>query len=253
MLNFIQPGMDTATAYSGTYDPILLALSLFAAYMGSFSGLSIIKHLHRLENQNKRWVWLAFGSLALGNGIFAMHFIGMLAYKLPVSAQFDLGLTALSGLPALLSAAWMLSIISNQKKGNRLPWIGGAIGGAGIGLMHYTGMMAMHLDAQMLFDPTLFAASIIIAVFLAILASTSQRLCIKLGLDVDSGIGRQIGPIIMGMAISGMHYTAMSATWFFPDGERHGADDLLLDPIIMGIGLVVIFSFYSHQPFLLHI
>ncbi|MBF0588494.1 MAG: response regulator [Magnetococcales bacterium] len=237
MLNFLEPGMNRALAYGGFYDPALVILSLLAAYLGAFGGLSVIQHMRRSESPRKRRLWLVFGAFALGNGIFAMHFIGMLAYNLPVPIQFDIGLTALSGLPAFLASAWMLHLVSRATVNPGLAWYGGAIGGLGVAFMHYTGMMAMRMEAAMRLDKGLFALSLLLAMIMATLAVKSRRLSARLGMHPDRGWGRRISPLVMALAISGMHYTGMAATWFFPQQNLSIPLEALLDPVLMGMGL----------------
>ena len=241
ILQFLEPGMDKALSYPGFYDPALVILSLFAAYLGAFSGLSVIQHLRDQKTPRKKLIWLTFGTIVLGNGVFAMHFMGILAHTLPIPLWFDLDLTLYSSLPAMLAAALMLHLVSRRQKDGHNLWLGGAIGGAGVGLMHYIGMMAIHMEARMLFDPLLFALSIIVAMAFTNLAIRTRYLCRILGLNPDVGTGRQIGPLIMGVAISGMHYTAMAATWFFPGKSRHDPTDFLLEPGLMKMGLAIVF------------
>ncbi|MBF0153231.1 MAG: response regulator [Magnetococcales bacterium] len=240
MPKFIEAGVDKTLALSGGYDPALVILSLLAAYLGAFSGLAVTQYL-RQEGVTRRGFWLAFAALALGSGVFAMHFIGMLAFKLPIAVQFNLDLTLFSALPAILSAAWMLHLAGRSQTGSLRLWMGGTIGGAGIGVMHYSGMMAMHLDAQMLFDPVLFVVSIVVAVGLAVLAIHARQLSLVLGWNPDSRLGRQISPLIMAMAISGMHYTAMAATGFFPGPSCYTQADVVIDPVVVGMGVAIIF------------
>ena len=114
MLSFIGSEIDTSTAFSGSYDFTLVILSLFAAYLGAFSGLAVMAHVRQHEVSTSRKAWLLFGAIVLGNGVFAMHFIGMLAYKLPISVRFGWELTALSGLFAMLASGWMLHRSSRQ-------------------------------------------------------------------------------------------------------------------------------------------
>ncbi|MBF0340995.1 MAG: response regulator [Magnetococcales bacterium] len=241
MIDFIATGMDRSQAYAGQYDPVLVTLSLFAAFLGCFSSLSTIDHLRNREWSFQRGGWLLFGALALGIGTFLMHFIGMLAYSLPVDVRYAAGLTAFSALPGVLAAGWMLNLVGEKQEQDQRLWLGGLIVGAGVGLMHYMGMAAMQLQADMRYDPTLFALSILVAVGLANLAIQARSLARKLGLNPDAGPGRLLSPLIMSMAISGMHYTAMSATWFFPGCPDPLQPASWLDMKRLEMGLAVLF------------
>ncbi|MBF0323014.1 MAG: PAS domain S-box protein, partial [Magnetococcales bacterium] len=242
MSTFIEAGMNESLALSTGYDPALVVLSLLAAYLGAFSGLSVNRYLRKEKESVQRGGWLAFGAWTLGGGIFAMHFTGMLAYKLPMAVQFDLEATLFSAIPAIVAAALMLHLIGQERISNSRLWLGGLVGGAGIGIMHYSGMMAMCLDAQMLFEPRLFVVSIIVAVGLAVLAIHVQDLLRGLGLSPDSDPGRHVSPFVMAMAISGMHYTAMAAVKFFPGGSCRFPADRVMEPAAVGMGVAVLFS-----------
>jgi PAS domain S-box-containing protein len=140
-----------------------------------------------------------------------MHFIGMLAFQFCAEVAFDKGLTLLSLLPALL-ASWVTLELLSRGRMTRWQWVlGGILVGAGIGSMHYTGMAAMKMSAQLRYDPLWFAASIAVAVLLAMLA-----LWIRFGLEgrLQRRWAVLLGGLVMGCAISGMHYTAMAAARF---------------------------------------
>src|SRR5262249_55238417 len=123
-----------------------------------------------IRDAGLRFSWLAIGAIAMGSGIWAMHFIGMLAHILPIPVSYDEGITALSMVPAVLAAAIALHVVARPVVTTSRLLIGGTLMGLGIGAMHYTGMSALQLDALVRYDPTLFAASIVVAVLLAILA-----------------------------------------------------------------------------------
>ncbi len=241
MLQFLSADMDKSLALLGLYDPALVLLSLFSAYLGSFSGLAVIQPMRQEANSVKKMIWLCLGALAFGNGVFAMHFIGMLAFKLPIPIQYELLTTVLSIIPAILSAGWMLNLISRTQHQTHMPWLSGAVVGGGIGVMHYTGMMAMVLDAQMVFDPVLFGVSLVTAILLAVLAIRVRIVARYVGLDPDCGLGRQLAPVVLSVAISGTHYIAMVATLFFQKNHEHVSSSIILDPLLLGVGLTIIF------------
>ncbi|MBF0125257.1 MAG: histidine kinase, partial [Magnetococcales bacterium] len=171
-IQFIDSSIDMTHALSGYYDPVLVVLSLVAAYLGSATCLGTVNQIRNAKSNIKRALWLAFGAMALGNGVFAMHFIGMLAYQLPIPFSFDPLVTVLSGLPAILAGFVMLSLISRYASDvtSSHRRMAALIGGMGIGVMHYSGMMAMKVDATMMFEPIMTIASALTAVILALLA-----------------------------------------------------------------------------------
>jgi DNA-binding NtrC family response regulator/NO-binding membrane sensor protein with MHYT domain len=185
-----------------------------------------------------RAAWLAAGAATMGMGVWAMHFIGMLALRLPIPVTYNLQTTLLSVIPSVLAAGVVLLMMSRKQWHVPLLLLSGMLMGLGIGAMHYTGMMAMQLAADMYYDPFLFVVSLIVAVILATL-SLYVGLRAKGGLNggkrLKSGL---VGAPIMGVAISGMHYTGMAAVYFFPTAVSAGPSSAL-DPMLLGILVTV--------------
>lgn len=166
------------------------------------------------------YLWMGGGALAMGIGIWSMHFIGMLAFSLPISLGYDTGLTALSLLIAVLSSGFALWLVSQPK----LPWLqlgfGALIMGTGIACMHYMGMAALRMEPGIDYDPALFGASLAIAV-----GASAAALWIAFRLRQHTPYVRQVrgvAAVVMGVAIVGMHYTGMAAA-NFPEGSFCGA------------------------------
>ncbi|MBF0455353.1 MAG: response regulator [Magnetococcales bacterium] len=241
MAFFVDSGFDKSLAFPASYDPVFVVSSFLAIYLGAYSGLAIVQHIKQVDSPAKRNLWLAFGSLVLGNGIFSMHFIGMLAQKLPVTTQYDLVLTILSGFPAILAAWSLLAFSEKDQKGGSLPWLGGMITGLLVVVMHTSGMLSMRLDALMLFDPLVFTLSIIVGLFLAVGAVGARRVVYTLKLPADSRLGRHLHALIIALSLFSIHYFSLLAVWVLPGDPRHSSSDLLVEPVMMGIGLVIIF------------
>ncbi|MBF0179187.1 MAG: response regulator [Magnetococcales bacterium] len=237
---FLQPGEDIGTAMAGFYEPHLVLLSLLAVYLGSFAGLAVIRPLTGDGGSWPRRIWLAFGIIAFGCGVFTMHFLGMLAFRLPVAVSFDLVTTLASSIPGFLSAWWMLRLAGRHDQEARGQWLGGVVVGAGIGVMHYAGMMAMRLEAVMRFDPAWFWSSIALVVLLTVPAIRVRALVVRLGWDPDNGLGRHVAPLIMAAVIAGMHYTAMGATRFLPGLCETDGGGWRIDPLVLGLGLAIV-------------
>ncbi|MDT8372289.1 MAG: MHYT domain-containing protein, partial [Gammaproteobacteria bacterium] len=178
-------------------------------------------------------LWIAFGSVAMGLGIWAMHFIGMLALKLPIPVSYDLNITLLSMLPAILACSVVFWMMDRDRTLKQLI-IAGIVLGVGIGAMHYIGMMAMQLNAIMIHDTMLFSLSILVAVLLATTALTLQ--------DQDKLITKKqlVNATIMGLAISAVHYTAMSAVEFLPDSSSQQVTDIEPSLLIFMINIVLL-------------
>ena len=159
----------------------------------------------------------------MGTGIWSMHFIGMLAFKLPISAAYDVVITALSWLFAIVVSGIALFVVRRPTMTGGNLSAGAALMGIGICLMHYTGMFAMRMSPPIQYDPLLFIASVIIAI-----AASLAALWIAFNLRKKSSgtvILAKIGSaVVMGFAIAGMHYTGMAAANFAPDSICLAAD-----------------------------
>jgi PAS domain S-box-containing protein len=226
-----------------SYQPWLVVLSLVVASLTSALALQLAGMARTVSAGRLRQLTLLSGSLAMGGGIWAMHFIGMLAFSLCTRVAFNAGITLASMLPAVLASWVALNLISRGTLGRSLWVLGGVLVGAGIGAMHYTGMAAMELSAQLRFDPLWFGASIIVAVLLAMLA-----LWVRFGLEhrVSKLTAVLLGGLVMGCAIAGMHYTAMGAARFVgtPDAlcvggiDRNGYLALAITVVTLTISLL---------------
>ncbi len=157
-------------------------------------------------------------SLALGCGVWSMHFIGMLSFELCTTVQYDKSLTIISIFPSLLASTIALFFVNRPKISPAELVLGGVLVGSGIGAMHYTGMAAMQTGPYLRYDPWYFALSIVVAVVLAILS-----LWVRFGLE-NLKLGNLwpslISSVTMGSAISGMHYTGMAAARFIGEEDK---------------------------------
>jgi NO-binding membrane sensor protein with MHYT domain/nitrogen-specific signal transduction histidine kinase len=210
----------------GTYNHWLVLLSFGIATLASYATLDLTAFISLLKQPKLRRVWLSGGAAAMGTGIWSMHFVGMLAFSLPIPLGYNLAETGVSLLLAVLASYFALSVVTREL----LTWgrlcVGGASMGGGIAGMHYTGMAAMHMQPAIAYDPVLFAASLMIAV-----GASTAALWIAQTLRAQHtrhATVRRIGAaMVMGVAIGGMHYTAMAAANFGPDaicGAANGID-----------------------------
>ena len=195
----------------GSYSPSLVVISLFVAILASYTALDLAGRIATAKGRAV-FYWMSGGALAMGVGVWSMHFIGMLALRLPFALGFDVGITALSLLIAVLSCGFALWLVNQP----RLPaWqlaFGALVMGAGISSMHYTGMAAMRMTPGIDYDPTLFSASLLIAV-----VASGAALWIAFHLRRNTPYVRLMrggAAVVMGLAIVGMHYTGMAAAQF---------------------------------------
>jgi len=238
----LQMGVDAPSLLPyGTYDSMLVVLSVCLAIFASTMALHATEQARVLTQSSLRSVTLLAGSLALGCGVWGMHFIGMLAYQLCTTVTYDSDLTTASVLPSV-AASWVaLKLLSNESVSNRERVIAGVLVGAGIGAMHYTGMAAMQMSASLRYDPWMFALSIVVAVGLAVLAlwvrhGLAARLPRYDGWRLTLAAG-----VVMGMAISGMHYTGMAAARFVGSPtQEFDVGTVNRIPLALGITLVTV-------------
>ncbi|AQT62125.1 MHYT domain-containing protein [Cellvibrio sp. PSBB023] len=218
MLNLFVLNPDPASLIEGSYNFWLVGLSLLIAIGSSYIGLQIATMTQRAPKGLHTQVALLSGSLALGGGIWSMHFIGMLAFRIGSHVHYDPVGTLASMVPSVFASWVALQMLSSEQISRRQLIIGGVLVGAGIGTMHYSGMAAMHMSATLKYDPWWFAASILVAVLLAILA-----LWIRFGLRDQQRLQplqqSLLASCVMGFAIAGMHYIGMEAALFIGDGE----------------------------------
>jgi len=197
----------------GTYNGWLVLCSIVVAIFVAHTALGLSCRVARAKAEDSMQWWLIGGSLAMGTGIWAMHFLGMLAFSLPIPLTYDFTITAASLLIAVVISAFALAVAADPKISTAQLSVAALIMGAGISGMHYAGMSAIEIQPMITYEPRLVIASIIIAV-----AASYAALWVFFQLR---GVGilvmrraRVGAAFIMGLAISGMHYTAMAASHF---------------------------------------
>lgn len=196
---------------SGHYEPTLVTVSILVAILASYTTLSLALRVKEAQGRAP-YFWIAGGGFAMGSGIWAMHFIGMLAFRLPIPLGYDSLITFVSWvLPVVVSGLALWQVRHREIGGRHLAW-SAVLMGLGINAMHYTGMAAMRMDPSIRYDPLLFAASVAIAIGASALA---LWIAFRLNDSLRHPRLAQLGAaIVMGMAIAGMHYTGMAAARF---------------------------------------
>ena len=204
---------------TGTYSQSLVVFSLLVAILASYTALDMAGRLASTQGRVARW-WLAGGAGAMGLGIWSMHFIGMLAFHLPIPVGYDLGITLFSLAVSVGASAYALWLVSRPA----LPWArlcaGAVLMGLGIAAMHYLGMAALQMQPGIEYDPFWFTLSLLIAV---VAAGAALWIAFRLRLEQRRALLlRGMASVVMGLAIVGMHYTGMAAA-NFPAGSICGA------------------------------
>src|ERR1700737_3691343 len=197
----------------GSYNYALVALSVLIAMFASYAALDLAGRVTAAGGWT-RAVWLLGGAAAMGAGIWSMHYIGMLAFILPIPVAYHWPTVLLSLFAALLALVVSLYVVSRQKMGASRAVAGSVLMGAGIASMHYIGMAAMRLPAICQFNASLVVMSVVFAVLIS-LAALWVTFHFR---DEKTGIGRErlAGAVALGAAIPVMHYTGMAAASFTP-------------------------------------
>lgn len=226
----------------GSYDPAIVVLSILIAVFASHMALSLGGRVTVARGTARKY-WLVGGATALGLGIWSMHFVAMLAFRLQVEVTYNLWVVILSVLPAIIASFLALYLVSRPTLVFRQLLGGSLLMGAGISTMHYTGMFAMQMEAHLQYDPLLLAASVLIAI-----GASFAALAIIFRLRNDQNGGRAggrkiVSSLVMGGAISGMHYTGMAAAIFSHSDQMMKHPDSMMNNMVLAylLGGVTLF------------
>jgi two-component system, sensor histidine kinase and response regulator len=225
------------TIVDGKYDLRLVALSYIVAVIASYAALDLAGRV-TVARGHARHIWLAGGAVAMGLGIWTMHFTGMLALDLSVPMHYDIPLVAASLLIAMAASGFALFMASQPTLAARPLLAGGLFMGLGIAAMHYTGMAAVDIHGTIQYRPFWFGLSILIAIGASVaalwlafnlrIAHTTAKLWIALKIG---------SACVMGVAIVGMHYTGMAAAMFLTTHVAPAIEAPNTDHVILGVAL----------------
>ena len=200
----------------GSYDYRLVALSVLIAVLVSYASLDLAARVTAAHSR-MRFAWLFGGAAAMGTSIWSMHYIGMLAFSLPIPVLYDWPGVLLSLLAAVLTSVIALFVVSRNEMGLLAAMVGSLIMGAGIATLHYTGMAAMRLPAMCSYSAALVTLSVLFAIVFSLVA---LWLTFRFRNDVKGKwLSKIASAVLMGSAITVMHYTGMAAASFTFTGE----------------------------------
>ncbi len=205
--------MTPSVALRGLYDYRLVTLSVIIAVLAAYAALDLAGRVTTTRGR-ARLLWLFCGAVAMGIGIWAMHYIGMEAFALPVHVLYDWPTVLLSLLAAILASAVALFTVSRPTMGSTRMVVGGVFMGSGIAAMHYIGMEAMRLPAMCMYSPWLVGLSVLLSIGIS-LAALHLTFALRERLATSSW-RRIVGGLVMGLAIPVMHYVGMVAVKFIP-------------------------------------
>jgi diguanylate cyclase (GGDEF)-like protein/PAS domain S-box-containing protein len=230
-IDFIPVIHDDSLLYQASYNPILILASVSIAVFSSYVALLIARPTQGAVQQ-RQWLWTATSALTLGVGIWAMHFIGMLALSLPCGVNYSPSLTFLSMLPGIVCSGVALHIVRINQSSMACLVVASMVLGLGIGTLHYIGMAAMRFDGLVLYEAKLFALSVVAAVVLSFVA-----LLARARIKGNSKKEYFLGAAIMGGAVAGVHYTAMASAHFV-SGDAATAQQELISTNLLAIAIV---------------
>ncbi len=230
---------------TGSYNIWLVCLSFAVATLASYTALDLA---HRAHGSEPAYVtrWLLGGASAMALGIWSMHFLGMLAFHVPCSVHYNVLLTALSFVMAIVPATFALWLIRDSSAPGLRLLLGAMLMGTGVVAMHYTGMAAMRTNAALEYSRVLVALSILIAY---VASGAALWLFITLRIrTMHQYRFRLAAALAMGVAVTGMHYTGMAAARFYAMGNAAMSDGFSVDSLavlvlvgtvsLLGVGLL---------------
>jgi len=198
---------------NGHYQPWLVAVSILVGILASYTALSLAMRVRQAQRR-ARYVWVAGGAMAMGSGIWAMHFVGMQAFRLPLPIGYDTTTTFVSWLLPVVASGLALWQLRYRTVRPRHLVASALLMGLAINAMHYTGMASMQMHPAITYSPWLFALSVAIAI-------GASALALQIGMRMQEGARSRrmlqlAASVVMGGAIAGMHYTGMAAAHFAP-------------------------------------
>ncbi len=213
--NYFLIGPVPANAIRGVFNNSLVGLTYFIAVITAYVGLNLIEHLRAEKNTVLKIAWHIFSATVIGAGIWSMHFIGMMAYQLPVPVEFDLFWTIESLAVAIISVGIALCFFRRQHPSKYRLFLSGIVLSIAIIITHYSGMEGLEVRVDIVYLPSLFLLSIVVAflfteialwiAFLSKVQSINQKM-----------IQQILSAMIMAVAMFGMYYISMKSALFLP-------------------------------------
>jgi diguanylate cyclase len=225
------------------HNPWLVALSLLVAIQGAYVGLRLAREF--IERRDHRRRLLAASAASLAAAVWSMHFIGMLAAVLPFAADYLVLPTLLSGLICALFVGASTYFVSLNRNSPAAQAVAAVVMGSGIVAMHSTGMMALHAQAVIIYDPRYVVASWIVGV-------TASLLALRFAFADTKRPPMAVAATALGLAISGMHYTAMAGTLCTAGPQPASWETMSLNSDAMAV-VVALAAFTLSSVFLLRL
>jgi NO-binding membrane sensor protein with MHYT domain len=222
---------------SFSYDPLQVGLSVLIAIAASYAALDLAGRVMAKRNVT-RAAWLAGGAVSMGSGIWTMHFVGMVAFHLPVPVFYYWPTVVEALLIAIIASAAALYVVTRKRMGSRYALISGTILGSGVAALHYLGMQAMRMDAIYTLNPIIVAAAVALGI---LFAAGGMWLGYYFRDEPLQTAWRRLGAaVLMGIAIAGMHYTGMASATFRVAPSHFGAAHTVYVSTLGTLGIAAI-------------
>lgn len=236
---FFREGSPTALLY-GTYNPWLVILSALVAIGTSVLALQLTRISQKQTSLVSQKFSIIASSISLGAGIWAMHFIGMLAYEICTKVTYNPEVTMISMMPGILASYYALNLMTENQLDYSKLIKGGLSVGTGIGAMHYTGMLAMKMEPVLKFDLAWVLMSVVVVISLGTLSLWTGIFLNQTG-KLPAKVSILLGGALMGSAITAMHYTGMASARFIGQAQPgFNPEDNQSISLALGITLVTI-------------
>ncbi|MDP9206763.1 MAG: ATP-binding protein [Gemmatimonadota bacterium] len=222
-----------------SYNFPLVILSVVVATIGAYVAIEIAQRV-RVTGGRRRILWSCVGALALGLGIWSMHFVGMIALRLPVPVWYDALLIGVSIIAAVGGCAIAFVIFNRGTVNSWLVGLASIFMGLAIASMHYTGMAGIQTSATVNYDPLMVAASVGVAIIVSFAALALTRNLIETGSAPRAWLKKMAASLLMGFAVAGMHYTGIAASHFTGGSARwRPTDNLVLGTHELGLVVAI--------------
>jgi two-component system, sensor histidine kinase and response regulator len=222
---------------TGSYESGLVILSVLIAVLSAYAALDVTSRLTSARGRG-RVRWLAGGAATMGAGIWTMHYVGMLAFRLPVTVAYDWPTVLLSLLAAILASAVALFVASRRSMGMGSAIAGSVVMGGGIAGMHYIGMAAMRMKAMCTYSAAIVTISVVLAIVISFVA---LQLTFHFRNEEKSWRWRKLAAaLVMGAAIPTMHYTGMAAATFYAMDSVDGSVAHALSATSLGTAGIIL-------------
>jgi PAS domain S-box-containing protein len=223
-----------------SYSISLVLLSIGIAVLGAYVAVEIAQRV-AVTSGRRRSIWTFGGALALGLGIWSMHFVGMLALQLSVLVWYDALLIFASATAAILGCAIAFIILTRARANSWLLALASVLMGSAIAGMHYIGMAGMRMSSQVLYDPQIVATSVAVAIIGLFAALFLTRNLIETSNRPRGWVKKAGASLLLSLSVLGMHYTGMAAAYFTPGARGwHQNDELVLGTYQLGLVIAVL-------------